>query len=285
MQPGRFLLPMDEQMSQAVTEKWRAAPLMTKPLVEESQLTLTRDLLVIEDISPDSLPNTTYLETRVNPPEKHQQIGLDAARKILRGFLHGLEPPSAGRAAVLVVDLSIHTCEMLKASTLDHLLATSGMPTYYLGFAGGEDKVEWATQHFETWMLDGSVPVPKSMVLPEANLPADMVEAAPPQPQMNVLTWCKTVKYQGLATLKVPPAILQKYHDHSRFGSEFQALLEQIRTDLPVDMAEEKSSSGSGGSSTAGVKRGLVPKTESGMAPPANPTAAELQQALKAEKY
>ena len=54
MQPGRFLYPMDEAASQAVCEKWRAAPLMKKPLVEESQLTLTRDLVVIEDVSPEA---------------------------------------------------------------------------------------------------------------------------------------------------------------------------------------------------------------------------------------
>ena len=188
---------------------------------------------------------------------------------------------------MLLVDLSVHTCEMLKACTLDHLLSTSGMPTYYLGFAGGEDKVEWATQHFESWMtdglLDGSVPLPKSMVLPAATLPPDLVEAAPPQPQLSVLTWCNSVKYQGLPTLKVPPAVLQKYHDHNRFGSEFQTKLEQIRSDLPVDMAAEKTSgSGNCRSNAAGPKRGLQPKTESGMAMPAKPAAAEQQHLLKA---
>lgn len=275
VQPGRFLLPMEESACQSVCEKWRAVPvpLMKKPLLEESQLTLTRDMLQIEDVSPDALPATTYMETHVNAPEKHQQIGLDAARKCLRGFLQGLEPPTGARSAVMVVDLSAHTAEFLKASVMDHTFATSGLPLYYLGFAGGDEKMEWATHHFESWMtdglLDGSVPLPKSVTLPGATLPPDMVEAPPAQPQLNVLTWNKTVKYQGLPTLKVPAALLTKYHDHPRFGSEFQAALEKIRSELPVDMVEDKSGSGSSG------KRGLLgPKTEPGMQPAKKETSA-----------
>lgn len=108
VQPGRFMMAMDEDRFKHNMAVWRTVPLMKKPLVEEAILTPTRDLLVIEDVSEDSLPATTDMNTSINPPEKHQQIGVDAARKLLRSLTQGLESNS-GRSALLVLDLSMHT--------------------------------------------------------------------------------------------------------------------------------------------------------------------------------
>ncbi len=265
VQPGRFLFPMDDDQMNSITTKWRSAPLLKKPLVEEATLTLTRDLVTIEDINPDSLPASTELATNINPPEKHQQIGLDASRKMLRGFLQGLEPPTGSRCATLIVDMSLHAAEMLKAAAKDHLLSSTGMSTYYMGFAAGEEKLEWAVSHFETWategFLDGSLPLPKSVSLPPAEIPADMVETAPPQPALNLLTWNKSAKVSGLPTLKTPNALLQKYHDHPRFATEFQSILEAARQEMPLDMVADENSKG-------GQKRAATFATEVGMQPP-----------------
>ena len=270
VQPGRFLLPMDEDSSQDVYNKWRAAPSLKKPLVEEAALTLSRDLLTIEDVAADSLPPSTQLETYVNPPEKHQQIGVDAGKKLLRGFLQNLEPPTGSRCAVLIIDLSVHTGDILKAAASEHLLATSGMSTYYVGFNGGENKLEWASHHFENWLADSflasSLSLPKSVVLPPPDLPAELVEAAPPQPPLNVLTWCKSVKYEGLSSLKTPSTLVAKYHDRPRFGSEFQAVLETARAEMPLGLPEER---GGGGAKN---KRTPLdgPATEPGLNQPEN---------------
>lgn len=258
---------MDDVACQEVMTKWRSAALLRKPLVEEAALTPTRELLLVEDVSPDALPTTTYLETYVNPPEKHQQIGVDASKKLLRGFLQGLEPPSGARCAILIVDLSLHVCDCLKAATTDHILSSSGVPTYFLGYAAGEDKLEWAEEHYISWLaagfLDGSVPVPKSATLPPAELSSEMVEAAPPQPHLNTLTWNKQVKYEGVPTLKMPASILTQYHDHSRFGSEFRAMLEQARKDYPLDKPAPDGKD-KDGSSRRALK---LSKAESGLAP------------------
>lgn len=290
VQPGRFLYPMEDEHMSAVNTKWRSAPLLKKPLVEEATLTHTRDLLVIEDVSPESLPVTTEVATNINPPEKHQQIGVDAGRKMLRGFLQGLEPPTGSRCAVLIVDMSLRTAEILKAAATDHLLSSTGLSTYYMGFAAGEEKLEWAIAHFETWaterFLVGSLPLPKSVSLPPAELPGDMVEAAPPQPSLNVLTWNTKVKFSGLATLKTPSALLQKYHDHQRFATEFQAILETARQELPLDMVADESSSNKGGH-----KRPVTFNTETGMVPPEKKKKEESGAAtpasvkLEAEQY
>ena len=261
---------MDEKDSTALALKWRSAPLLKKPLVEEAALTQTRDLIQIEDVSPSALPATTYLETHINPPEKHQQIGVDASRKVLRGFLQGLEPPTGARCAVVIVDLSLHTCDFLKAASMDHMLSNTGMATYYLGFGAGEDKLEWAGQHFEeflsTGFLDGSLNILKSVSLPPAELPQEMVESSPPQPQLNVLTWNNKVKYNMVPTVKTPAALLSQYHDHPRFATEFRSLLEQCKAEYPLDMVEEKAKDKDTKSSR--VMTLGVAKTDLGMAPP-----------------
>ncbi|CAJ1390130.1 unnamed protein product [Effrenium voratum] len=45
VQPGRFLVPMEEESYQKVMDIWRTAPLLRKPLAEESVLLATRDML------------------------------------------------------------------------------------------------------------------------------------------------------------------------------------------------------------------------------------------------
>ena len=277
VQPGKILLPMDDTASAEVLSKWRSGPLFRKPLCEEAELTPTRALLQMEDVSPEALPTTTNMDTYINPAEKHQQVGPDASKKLLRGFLQAMEPPNGGRCAVLIVDLSLHVCDTLKAATADYILSNSGLPTYFLGFAAGEEKLEWAEEHYTSWLatgfLDGTLPVPKSVVLPPAELSSDMVQAAPPQPQLNTLTWNKQVKYEGVPTLKMPASILTQYHDHGRFGSEFRAKLEQARKDYPLDMpAPDGKEKDNAAPKRAPLK---LSKVESGLAPAAKKQAAE----------
>lgn len=276
MQPGKILLPMDDTASAAVVAKWRSGPLFRKPLCEEAELTPTRELLQVEDVSPEALPTSTNTDTYINPAEKHQQIGQDAGKKLLRGFLQGMESPSGGRCAVLIVDLSLHVCDGLKAATAEYLLSNSGLPTYFLGFAAGEEKLEWAEEHYTSWLsagfLDGSLPVPKSVMLPPVELSSELVEAAPPQPQLNTLTWNKQVKYEGVPTLKMPPGVLTQYHDHARFGSEFKAMLEQARKDYPLDMPAPDGKDKDSLPKRTPLK---LNKVESGLAPAAKNPAAE----------
>ena len=241
VQRGRFLLAMDEEISKSNLNLWKADPLVKKPLVEEAALTPTRDLLIIEDVSEDSLPSTTDLTTSINPPEKHQQIGLDAAKKLLCSLTAGLEL-NTGRSALLVVDLSTHTGEMCKASLIEGEPAK--LPVYYLGFTTDDDKEDWARQHLQAWLADqyledGGLKLPTSCSLPAKTLPAELQEAAPPLPQLSVLTWCKTRLFEGLASLKTPDSLLTKYWDRARFGAEFQSLIETARKDLPLDLPAE----------------------------------------------
>ena len=257
-----FFFSMDEEIFKNNSSVWRSIGLMRKPLVEDAALVPTKDLLVIEDLNPESLPPTTDITTNINPPEKHQQLGLDASRKYIRSLTQGLE--ATGRSALVIIDLSMHTCEMTKAAVLES--GPAQLPLYYLGFAGDDEKLDWAKQHMEGWLaeqyLAGEVKLPGSCVLPPKTLPEGVVEAAPPQPQLTTLTWCNKVKFEGLATLRTPDSLLTKYWDHSRFGAEFQAFLENARQELPLDTKAEKETGGGG------------KRKASGGAGPANPPLA-----------
>lgn len=119
----------------------------------------------------------------------------------------------------------------------------ANLPLYYVGFTADEEKQDWAQQHVQAWMgdkfLDESLKLPNSCSLPAKTLPPELQEAAPPLPQLSVLTWCKNWLFEGLPSLKTPDSFLTKYWDHARFGAEFQTLIETARTDLPLDIPAE----------------------------------------------
>ena len=223
VQPGRFLVPMEEESYQKVMDIWRTAPLLRKPLAEESVLLATWDMVTIEDIA------------------ENQQIGVDAARKLLRGFVQGME--SSSRASILVVDLSLHSAELCKAALLEHACGQGQLqlPCYYIGFAADEEKLEWANHHMEEFLansfLDQSLPLPKSASIPPAKLESGL--GAVPHPQLQLLTYSKQVKFEGLASLKTPDPLLIKY-DESPFRTEFYEILAAAREALPLDLPAEK---------------------------------------------
>eukprot|EP00969_Alexandrium_andersonii_P156156 6904194-Alexandrium_andersonii.AAC.1 len=83
LQPAKLLFPMDEDQSKKAYQFWKGVQAFSRPLLEEAELMATRDMLVPEDLSDVSLPSTSDITTHINPPEKHQQFGVDAARKAL----------------------------------------------------------------------------------------------------------------------------------------------------------------------------------------------------------
>ncbi|CAJ1385994.1 unnamed protein product [Effrenium voratum] len=251
VQPGRFLVPMEEESYQKVMDIWRTAPLLRKPLAEESVLLATRDMVTIEDIAENALPQTTDTSTHIKPAEKHQQIGVDAARKLLRGFVQGME--SSSRASILVVDLSLHSAELCKAALLEHACGQGQLqlPCYYIGFAADEEKLEWANHHMEEFLansfLDQSLPLPKSASIPPAKLESGL-GAAPAASAAD-----------GLASLKTPDPLLIKY-DESPFRTEFYEILAAAREALPLDLPAEKGAA-------AQAKRALKMTVEAAAAP------------------
>ena len=139
---GKIALPVDDAPFQATWTYWKSSQAFRKGLLDAVQMPAARDLVYVEDIAEEALPATTSLTHGSSsncPAEKACQLGLDAHRGILRGFLQGLNTRSYEQPH-LVVDLFGHVGEMAKACLHEKFNATLSGPVYYLGFHA--DQVE-----------------------------------------------------------------------------------------------------------------------------------------------
>lgn len=269
---------MEDDLALKTVNLWRSVPLFRKPLAEEAELVLTRNLAVIESMDVDAVPSTTDATTHINPPEKAQQIGCDAGRKILQGFTQGLQGPGGMRTALLIVDLSTHTCDVAKAAICEAFGGQLSMPLFYLGFSMDDCKKDWSQECLEDFLtsgfLRGEFPLPNSATLPPENIPAERMEAAPPQPALLTLTWCPKNKFEGLPSLKTPDALLKKWHDHQEHGAAFRAFLEKSRELFPLDLPTGKRGAGETEDAPSSKKARGQASSGSSVVPPAGPAPA-----------
>ena len=56
---AKVCMSLDEDIYKAANEKWRSATVFRKPLLDEAELLLTKDILSIEDMSETALPTST----------------------------------------------------------------------------------------------------------------------------------------------------------------------------------------------------------------------------------
>lgn len=240
---GVLLFPgdnTDAKKDRAVYQVFRNIKLLQTAVVTDVQMLPSNEMLTIEDMHEDALPPSTDMTSHVSLAEKHQQIGMDAARKLLQALLPEELPQ---RAAILIVDTTAHTMEMAKAVYTHHAAKATTTPLYYIGFAETEEEKEWQTYHMNSWLsegfLSGSLALPPGApaMMPK-ELPADVTSALPPKPELNSLSWSEKKK-KGLNTLKTPDELLQAWHDHAIYGPRFREWLSQTRDAIPLDIKPE----------------------------------------------
>ena len=240
LQTGCIAMPADAKESETTWQFWKNTELFQKNLVQNAELPLSSELVQIEDLSDLALPNSTDSTTHPNQAEKFQQIGQDAAKKILTAALTNLGS-EAERTALLIVDLSSRTLEFAKATC--EVKKTVSTPLYYLGLTESDSELEWQRFHLATFLSDqflqGTLPYPAGAPpLGPEELPADLVTAVPNKPDLGTLTWCNK-KQDGLPSLKTPDKVLQAWHDHPEFGPQLQEWLKKHRAKLPLDLPDD----------------------------------------------
>ena len=236
VQVARLCVSMDAEAHQNQMEVWRGASVLRKPLLDEAELLPTKEMLTIEDLSETALPSTTSDVTHPSQAEKAQQCGVSAARSILRSFLSREGSNSGQRMATLVVDLSPHTLDFARAVATER----GNNPIFYVGFCRPED-VDWSraqmTEFLKDGFLDGSLKLPPSCSIPAAQPPEELQESASlPLPTLNSFVINKSVKIDGLPTLKTPDKLLTTWAEHPRFSTEFKEFLEEARLNKPLDV-------------------------------------------------
>lgn len=136
---GRVVMPMSEQSQSATWTVWRNAAILKQGLLEASDVQSSKDLLIIEDMSEETLPSTTSLTHSIGVAERYHQLGHNAFSAVLKGSLADLS--SGATKPTLVVDLGAHTGDLLRATVQEKFKKSlPGIELYYIGFQ--QDSVE-----------------------------------------------------------------------------------------------------------------------------------------------
>eukprot|EP00973_Karenia_brevis_P029257 4034962-Karenia_brevis.AAC.1 len=82
--PGRIAFPMTNDFK-FKDWAWRNSSLFKKSAqVGPVKFQKTTNMLYVDDVASDALPPTSDPATHMSPPEKHQQIGVEAALAVVR---------------------------------------------------------------------------------------------------------------------------------------------------------------------------------------------------------
>jgi hypothetical protein len=194
----------------------------------------------------------------VQGAKRFEQIGSDAADKLLDGIVTGSEVTKMGRSACIVVDLHIGVGNIFDAFVTRR--RNSSVPVFYIGAGEDTTTLEWLRKTKRDELADlfgddklivpGHVKAPKapwdlfrrsrpheirgdpespfSLAVTSPRLfsarteepPTSLLESAPPKPTLNLLV------IEDNQTLKVPETVIKQWYHDSRFGSRFKEWLD-----------------------------------------------------------
>ena len=190
----------------------------------------TKDLVVIDDPDIDALPLTINEETHATQVEKHNQIGHQACAKILSKFLDDLTSNDT-RYAVLVLDLSVHVGDMIKAA----INGAYGRPMMCVGLCNTGEKLDFAKSeiiHFikAKLLTDDGFTIP-GFTIPPKDKPVDAISV--PTPALTALLWHGD-------TLVIKDLDRDKWKLHEHFQDAFDELDSQVQQTHPFQDALDK---------------------------------------------
>ena len=139
---------------------------------------------------------------------RFEQIGASAAAKLIEGILD--ESTLSSKGAVFLVEVNL-----TNGSIFDGFLAkrtSYNFPLFYIGMTEDSITRDWfartKTDLIATGFLNGTITVPGATKPPEEP-PADLLEAPPEKPKLNVLTTAGVDNYHP----KVPEKLVQERHE------------------------------------------------------------------------
>ena len=137
----------------------------------------------VENLSEDSLPDSTDATMSSNGASKYWQIGAGACDALLSATLTGLSPQPLG---TMVIDLFVRPGEFAEA----FLQQRANRPnTFFMGFCENQTEVTWVETVLKSSLADsylsGAV-MPGGERIPE-KMPEDLADPMPPQPRLNLL--------------------------------------------------------------------------------------------------
>ena len=187
------------------------------------------ELVKIEDGG--ALPQCHTDETfnRVGQAERHHQIGNLACHKIINA---ADASESCERSALLLVDLSTHVGDMLKAFVIN-----VSKPGMYVGLCESDEALQFAKQELIQFVKAKLQSTPEYVItgftIPPEEMPMSPNDAIQP-PVLSTLVWRDNV-------LCVAAHDETKWKDHDEFGERFEQLEASVAAMVPLtrDVKEE----------------------------------------------
>ena len=225
MYPLRVPVSSDEERAKTSLNFWKGALLMKTALTEPAEMLAAKDMVVMEDMAEGALPATTTAHQNQSMTERHIQIGVDAASKLLASLLSGTTADNV--AAFAVVDLSPRTGDFGLAVL--HAIQDSLVPVHYTACPEDDEHADW----LDWWMkhkaaeliLTGSLK-PTGVLLPPEEPPAEELISLPPKPTLSALVWADR---QGeSAAVRLPEDVVTKWSSSAEFTEPVNKLLTSI---------------------------------------------------------
>ena len=219
---------------------WRNTKIF-RGYTEPAMQVTSREMVVPEDVMPEALPSTIDdSPALVQGAAKYQQIGADAAKKVLQGILEDSTIPAG--MPLLLVDL--HAGVGNFADAFLELRADFKRPMSYVGFTEDAMTREWLqevkTERTAQMITKSEMKIPGHS--PEPNNVDALVETKPECPVLNIMTLGKLDKWGLPETLHLPPHSAQKWLDHQQFATQFRSFLDELvdkNPDMSISLSDE----------------------------------------------
>ena len=204
--------------------------LMKQPVIYVGKQPKGNQMLMIEDVDETALPQCHMDDNfnRLGQAERHHQIGKIACSKILNAAGASDSPENS---ASLLVDLSVHVGDMLKAFVMN-----LAKPAMYVGLCESDASLQFVkhelVQFVKTTLQSNPDYRIAGFTIPPEAMPesADDVVRAP---NLTTLVW-KDGK------LAVATRDEEKWKDHEEFGESFEQLQASMASLVPLQNVKDE---------------------------------------------
>ena len=173
-----------------------------------------KDLVILDDPNLDALPQSIEVNDSPSTMEKHNQLGYHACGKILSACVDDIFSGDV-RCAVLLVDLSVHVGDMIKA------VANAGFsrPLMCVGLCDSPEHADFVqseiTHFLKTKLLtEDGFKIP-GFTVPPKDAPMDAIYV--PTPELTALGWHDN-------TIMIKESDRKKWGLHCSFQAQFNEL-------------------------------------------------------------
>jgi hypothetical protein len=229
--PGRVLRPIGHEWGH-----WQSAGLLKMGRTAPAAQLAPAKMRQPEDLNPSAVPLCTDVDA-VGPQGSHrwQQIGVDAALKLLDGMVDDSFVKVPEPTSLLICDLSLQVGDLARAFLQKR--KSLNLASFFFGATHDAVTLDWLQHDLRdtavSEFLSGGLTIPGKKA-PAMDLPPDLIHQMPVAPTFNICV------LRG-GRLCVPEAVVGRWALSSQ-GPDFQAWLNKFHEEFgqPVEETPQK---------------------------------------------